>query len=138
MLRIRVKVRVTATVRVNVRIFTVRVGVSVSVNVSVSISIRVAVSVRVRVVVRFRVSVRVGGHGCIGVGDVTPLPAYRAPALHTTQPLTRAKRAGMHTPTERLTEKCFLYFVSILISKRINTYLSIYLSKTLTLTPKQY
>ena len=41
--------------------------------------------------------VLVYGYGCIGVGDVTPLPAHRAPALHTIQPLTRAKRAAMQT-----------------------------------------
>ena len=41
--------------------------------------------------------VLVYGYGCIGVGDVTPLPAHRAPALHTTQPLTRAKGAAMQT-----------------------------------------
>ena len=50
------------------------------------------------------------GYGCIGVGDVTPLPAHRAPALHTIQPLTRAKRAAMQTRrmctlTEPLTAK---------------------------------
>ena len=39
----------------------------------------------------------VHGYGYTGVGDVTPLPAHRAPALHTTLPLTRAKRAAMQT-----------------------------------------
>ena len=115
-------------------------GVAVSVSVNVSISIRVAVSVRVRVAVRVRVSVRVGGHGCIGVGDVTPLPAYRAPALHTTQPLARAKRSGMHTLTERLTAKIFSLFS---LYSNIQTYkyiIPIYIKKkkTLTLTPNTY
>ena len=54
--------------------------------------------------------VLVYGYGCIGVGDVTPLPAHRAPALHTIQPLTRTKRAAMQTRrmgtlTEPLTAK---------------------------------
>ena len=38
------------------------------------------------------------GYECmVWVMYVTPLPAHRAPALHTTQPLTRAKRAAMQT-----------------------------------------
>ena len=64
----------------------------------------------VRVMVRVSVRLRLRGYGCIGVCDVTPLPAHRAPALHTTQPLTRAKRAAMQTRwmctlTEPLTAK---------------------------------
>ena len=57
------------------------------------------------------------GYGCIGVCDVTPLPAHRAPALHTTQPLTRAKRAAMQTRRmctlpEPLTAKTRTQFLS--------------------------
>ena len=36
-------------------------------------------------------------YGCMGVCDFTPLPAYRVPALHTTQTLIRAKGAALQT-----------------------------------------
>ena len=52
--------------------------------------------------------VLVYGYECIGAGNVTPLPAHRAPVLHTIQLLTSAKRAAMQTRrTEPLTAPHF-------------------------------